>query len=212
MKFLRLFSTDKNSGDSWTLFTTSQSEVQQLLVSMGQLTIAHDFLKIENYPFEPSAAYRQSIFRPDQIHDMDIKSHPPTFRTGRELIFLNTDQKAELKNFAERNAIKTVERPMVWEWILEPFLDTEFTAETDQKLTDILEKSGLTADRVKALRAEVEEQMLKYNFDTMLWEWCGFDASDVLRAMRTKYKKEAFKDFYQQVMDIALLKEKDESR
>lgn len=50
--------------------------------------------------------------------------------------------------------------------------------------------------------------MLKYNFDTMLWEWGGFDASDVLRAMRTKYRKEEFEDFYRRVMEIALLTKK----
>jgi hypothetical protein len=58
---------------------------------------------------------------------------------------------------------------------------------------------------VKSLRAEVENQMLKYNFDTMLWEWGGFGASDVLRAMRTKYNKNEFSDFYERVMKTALL-------
>ena len=42
----------------------------------------------------------------------------------------------------------------------------------------------------------------------MLWEWGGFDASDVLRAMRAKYKKEEFGDFYRRVMEIALLTKK----
>lgn len=66
----------------------------------------------------------------------------------------------------------------------------------------------MTADQIKSLRTEVETQMLKYNFDTMLWEWCGFNASDVLRAMRTAYKKEAYEDFYKRVMEIALLTKK----
>jgi hypothetical protein len=58
------------------------------------------------------------------------------------------------------------------------------------------------------LRAEVEIQMLKYNFDTMLWEWGGFSACDVLRAMRTKYNENEFREFYKRVMKIALLNEK----
>ena len=175
---------------------------------MGQLTIGDDFLKIENYPFEPSIAYGQNIFKTNQIDDIDFKSYPPTFRVGNELIFLTSEKKIELEEFATKNNIKTVERAWIWDWILEPFLDTEYTAETDQRLTKLLESYGLTTNQVKSLRAEVEIQMLKYNFDTMLWEWGGFGASDVLKAMRTKYKKDEYEDFYRRVMEIALLTKK----
>lgn len=206
MEFIkRLFKTNKNPSDRWTMFSTSKSEVRELLVSTGQLTIGDDFLKIENYPFEPSIAYGQTIFKPNQIDDIDFKSYPPTFRVGNELIYLTSEKKVELEEFAKKNNIKTIERPMIWGWILEPFLDTEFTTETDQRLIKLLESYGLTTDQVKSLRTEVETQMLKYNFDTMLWEWGGFDALDVLKAMRTKYKKEEFGDFYRRVMEVALL-------
>jgi hypothetical protein len=209
MEFIkRLFKTNKKPSDSWTMFSTSKTEVSELLVSMGQLTIGDDFLKIENYPFEPSIAYGQTIFKTKQIDDIDFKSYPPTFRVGDELIFLTSEKKVELEEFAKRNNIKTVERPMIWGWVLEPFLDTEYTTETDVRLTKLLENYGLKTDQVKSLRAEVETQMLKYNFDTMLWEWGGFDALDVLKAMRTKYKKDKFKDFYKRVMEIALLTKK----
>ena len=209
MEFLkRLFKTNKRPSVGWTMFSTSKSEVKELLVSMGQLTIGDDFLKIENYPFEPSIAYGQTIFKTNQIDDIDFKSYPPTFRVGNELIFLTSEKKIELEEFATKNNIKIVERSWIWDWILEPFLDTEFTNETDQRLTRHLESYGLTKDHVKSLRAEVETQMLKYNFDTMLWEWGGFGASDVLRAMRTKYKKDEYEDFYKRVMQIALLTKK----
>ncbi len=209
MEFIkRHFKTNKRPSDSWTMFSTSKSEVKELLVSSGQLTIEDDFLKIENYPFEPSIAYGQNTFNTNQIDDIDFKSYPPTFRVANELIFLTSENKVELEEFAKRNNIKSVERPMIWGWILEPFLDTEYTTETDERLTKLLEEFGLTFDLVKSIRAEVETQMLKYNFDTMLWEWGGFDALDVLKAMRTKYDKDKFKDFYKRVMEIALLTKK----
>ena len=172
---------------------------------MGQLTIGNDFLKIVNYPFEPSIAYRQKTFNSCQIDDIDFKSYPPTIRIKDELIFLTREKKSELEKFAIDNNIKIAERPIIWGWILEPFLDTEYTTETDQRLMQILESYGLTTEYVNSLRKEVEKQMLKYNFGTMLWEWVSFDASDVLRAMRTKYNKEAFRNFYKRVMAIALL-------
>lgn len=194
------------------MFRTSKSEVKELLVSSGKLIIGNDFLKIEDYPFEPSIAHKQTIFKTNQIDDIDIKSYPPTFRVGSELIYLTSEKKVELEEFAKKNNIKTIERPMIWGWILEPFLDTEFTTETDQRLTKLLDNYGLKTDQVKSLRAEVETQMLKYNFDTMLWEWGGFDALDVLKAMRTKYSKDEFKDFYGRVMEIALLTKKTNER
>jgi len=209
MEFIkRLFNLDKKPSASWTMFSTSKSEVKELLVSMGQLTIGEDFLKIENYPFEPSIAYKQTIFKTNQIDDIDIKAYPPTFRVGNDLIYLTSEKKVELEEFAIRNNILIVERTWIWDWILEPFLDTEYTAETDERLTKLLMKYGLTTDQVSSLRAEVETQMLKYNFDTMLWEWSGFDASDVLRAMRTKYDKNEFENFYKRVMEIALITKK----
>lgn len=98
----RLFKTNKKPSDSWTMFSTSKSEVKELLVSTGQLTIGDDFLKIENYPFEPSIAYEQTIFKTSQIDDIDFKSYPPTFRVDNELIFLTSEKKLNLKNLLKR--------------------------------------------------------------------------------------------------------------
>ena len=196
---------DKKPSDNWTMFSTSEEEVRELLVSTGQVTIDDNFIKIENYPFEPSIAYRQTIFTPDQIDDVDLGASPPTIRINDELIFLTAEKISELKNFAQKHNIKTIERQDIWALILEPFLDTEFTPERDQKATQVLESYGLTTDQVRSLRIEVKTQMLKYNFDTMLWDWCHLDAEDVLKAMRTKYNKDEFRDFYKRVMEIALL-------
>ena len=199
---------NKKTTDSWTMFSTSKTEVEELLVSMGKLTIGNDFLRIENYPFEPSIAFRQAIFNSQEIDEVDFKSYPPTIRIKDELIFLTAEKKLELEEFAKRNNIKTVERQRIWSWILEPFLDTEYTDEMNQRYSRYLENYGLTTEQVKTLRAEVKIQMLKYNFDTMLWEWCEFSACDVLRAMRTKYDENEFSAFYKRVMTIALLREK----
>jgi len=189
---------------SYHRFSSSKTEVSEFLVSMGELTIGNDFLRIENYPFEPSIAFRKTTFISQEIDEIDFKSYPPTIRIKNELIFLTAEKKSELGEFAKRNSIKTVERRDVWGWILEPFLDTEFRDETNQRLSQLLEKYGLTTEQVKILRAEVEIQMLKYNFDTMLWEWGGFSACDVLKAMRTKYNENEFRKFYKQVMKIAI--------
>lgn len=191
--------------ENWKMFSTPRNEVMNLLVSLGEVTIGEDFLKIENYPFEPSAVYNQPTIRVEDIDDIDIQSYPPNIRIKNELIYIPADKKNALKLFAHKHHIPTVERPRIWEWILEPFLDTEYTTQTDQQISGLLEEFGLTPEKVKTIRAEVETQMLKYNFDTMLWEWVILNDSDVLKAMRTKYSIEEFRHFYRKVMDIALL-------
>ena len=67
-----------------------------------------------------------------------------------------------------------------------------------------MEKNGILNEEIDTIRHEVKEQMLKYNFDTMLWEWGGLGLSDVLSAMRVKYDKEKFVDFYNRAMEIQL--------
>jgi hypothetical protein len=203
----RLFNKDKTldkSDNGWTMFTTSKKEVSELLVDLGQVTIGQNTITFANYPFEPSIAFNQATFKPSDINNIDPTGYPPTIKVGDELLFVNAKQKDELIKFVADNNIETVDRPDIWNWVLEPFLDTEFTTETDQRMTNLLENYGFTADKVKSLRAEVETQMLKYNFDTMLWEWGGLGISDVLRAMRTKYDKEQYREFYKRAMKIAL--------
>jgi hypothetical protein len=60
----------KQPPDSWTMFCTSREEVHALLISMGQLTVGDDFLKIAKYPFEPSVAFRKTTFYPNEIDDI----------------------------------------------------------------------------------------------------------------------------------------------
>jgi hypothetical protein len=203
--FKKIFGTSEKPTDSWTMFSTSKKEVNDLLVSTGQLRIENDFLQIDDYPFQPSIAYGQTKIFVDTIDEIDIDSYPPTIKVNDELIFLTFEKRDELKAFARRNDIRTVKRPDIWGWILEPFLDIEFTKETDERLTRLLNEYGLTKETVDSIRKEVKTQMLKYNFDTMLWEWGGLGAEDVLKAMRTKYDEEDFKEFYNKVMKIALL-------
>ncbi|MGH1519831.1 DUF7079 family protein [Chryseobacterium sp. JK1] len=206
MKFLRRFLKQFDiSNNSKVTFDNPRPDQQKLFIPLGQLTLFDDFLKIENYPFKPSIAYKQNIFKSAEMDDIDFRSYPPNFRIENELIFLPKSQNNEIELFAKRNTIKTVQRPPIWSWLLEPFLDTEYTQGTDQKLMENLSEYGLSVDQISLLRAEVESQMLQYNFDTMLWEWVSFDTSDVLRAMRPKYKKNEFESFYKRVMKVALL-------
>ncbi len=56
--------------------------------------------------------------------------------------------------------------------------------------------------QVAAIRKEVSQQMYRYNFDTMLWEWISLGLLDVLQAMRVAYSDRAFEEFYNKAMAI----------
>jgi hypothetical protein len=101
---------------------------------------------------------------------------------------------------------------MNWDWLLEPYVDTEYTDEIDLRLTDLLSKNGIYKEEIDIIRDEVKEQMFKYNFDTMLWEWGGLGLSDVLAAMRVKYNKEQFANFYDRAMEIQLRTKQGQSK
>ena len=119
MGFLdRLFKRNKTPSQSPTPLDTPKSELRDLLVSIGKLTVDDHFLRIDNYPFEPSIAYGQPIIKADQIDEMDSISFPPTIKVGNELIFLTREKKDELDAFAERNKIAIVIRPAIWSWDL----------------------------------------------------------------------------------------------
>ncbi|MCX7638363.1 MAG: hypothetical protein N2044_11020 [Cyclobacteriaceae bacterium] len=176
-----------------------------MFVHIGTFKIERDYIIVENYPFAPSIAYKNKRLGADEIQNMDLQAAPPTLRIGNELIFVSADKKDQLQHFAALNNIPVIKRADIWDWILEPFLDTEYTEQTHKRLTDLLAKYGLTEDEVSAIREEVKAPMLKYNFGTMLWEWTHLGAWDVLCAMRLVYDDVQFSGFYRRVMDIALL-------
>jgi hypothetical protein len=200
--------TFSTSSEEWTMFSTSKKEIDEFLIQRGEITINEDNIKFENYIFEPSIVSQKNTIVANEIVDIAINSRPITIRIKDELIFIGCDKINEIEIFANNNGIKFVNRNWLINWVLEPFLDTEYTDETHLKLNELFSNYELSAEYVNELRAEVEIQMLKYNFDTTIWEWCSLGIEDVLRAMRTKYSKEEFNEFYWRIMKIALLEEK----
>jgi hypothetical protein len=210
MNFLKqLFkrSSDKTSVQQNTgrPFGSTDEEIKQFFSDWGQVNIGDTTITIHNYPFAPSIAFGDKTFIASDIKSLDLESAPPTFQIERELIFISAEHKDELKNFATQNNIPTIQQPPIWNWILEPFLDTEFTSEHELRLNNLLAQHGLTKLEIENIRNRVKEQMLKYNFDTMLWNWTDFNAMDVLLAMHPKLSDTEFESFYREVMRIALL-------
>ena len=185
-----------------SFFGSSVYELEHFLCGIGESKISEKSIAIWNYPFEPSVVYPEKEIQFNEVVEIHLNTYPPTIKIGEDLIFISKESEAQLKAFAHRNNIRIVERMSNWSWITEPFLDTEFDDEQKKRTIELLEGNGVSEKEAFKWRAEIEKQMYKYNFDTMLWEWEGFGLNDVLSAVRPTLAKEAFNDFYWRAMEI----------
>ncbi|RAU83013.1 hypothetical protein [Pontibacter arcticus] len=206
--FKNLFKTENKKEHKGAFFGATEYELRNLLCGVGKSSINISTIHITEYPFKPSIAYPEKLIAVDLIDAVCLDSYPPFLKIGNEAIFISRERFPELEDFVERNQISTFQQTNNWAWILEPYLDTEYTDETHKNLIGLLSKNGITEVEINTIRAEVKDQMYKYNFDTMLWEWGGLGLSDVLAAMKVKYNEEQFKDFYERAMEIELRENK----
>ncbi len=204
MEFLKNIFKKKKEPLTGVFFGSSEFEMKNLICGIGESEILDSEIKISKYPFEPSSIFPEKVINANEISAISWNSYPPLVRINNEVIFISREYSDQLKKFADRNKVETFEATRNWDWLLEPYVDTEYTDETDQRLRGLLEKNGILNEEIDTIRDEVKEQMFKYNFDTMLWDWGGLGLSDVLSAMRVKYNKEQFVDFYNRAMEIQL--------
>jgi hypothetical protein len=212
MKFLKKILNLGKQSITGAFFSSSEYEIKNLICGIGESEILNSKIKISKYPFEPSFVFPEKEIDAAEIKSISWNSYPPLIRIDNEVIFISREYSDDLKQFAHRNKIETFESTMNWDWLLEPYVDTEYTDEIDLRLTDLLSKNGIYKEEIDIIRDEVKEQMFKYNFDTMLWEWGGLGLSDVLAAMRVKYNKEQFANFYDRAMEIQLRTKQGQSK
>ncbi|UZR98701.1 hypothetical protein [Chondrinema litorale] len=167
---------------------------------IGESEIKEKEIIMKNYPFKPSKIFPNAILTVDNIDAICYDAYPPKLKIGNESILISREYAKELEEFTLNNKIPVIEETYNWSWILEPYLDTEYTPETDIRLRNLLTENGIFEDELNEIRNEVGTQMLKYN--AMLWEWGDLNLMDVLHAMKSKYSKKDFNDFYWRAMEI----------
>ncbi|WP_298312307.1 hypothetical protein [uncultured Aquimarina sp.] len=173
-----------------------------MFCEIGDSEIHESTIFISNYPFEPSIAYPEKLIKATKIDTICVDFGTLKIKIKDDIIFVSAEKKDQLKMFAERNNIPLIPYSWNWDWILEPYLDTEFTEENNKRITARLLENGFSKTEIDIIRKEVGKQMYKYNFDTMLWDWCSLSLFDVLSAMRAKYTKEKFREFYKRAIEI----------
>ncbi|WP_327364054.1 hypothetical protein [Streptomyces sp. NBC_01296] len=115
------------------------------------------------------------------IRDADPDAAPPEIRTvSGDTVFVPSLQRAELERFCATHEIRLTRRPDVWGSLLEPFLDTSFTAEQQAGTIERLARAGLAAAEVARIRGQVGPLMLAYN--SVHWDWHHLGLADLLDA------------------------------
>ena len=187
-----------------TGFTISRNAItaKRLLCGIGTSSIGESIIEITDYPFEPSVVYPSASIEAHEIDAISLEFGVCKVYVKDDIVFVSAEKKKELELFAKVHNLKLIPYSWNWDLLLEPYLDTEFTKENEQRVLERLLENGFTANEIDAIRAEVEKQMYAYNFDTMLWDWCSLSLSDVLSAMRAKYNKVQFRDFYSRALEI----------
>ncbi|MFD2034452.1 hypothetical protein ACFSKL_06600 [Belliella marina] len=176
--------------------------MKNLLCGIGKSNITDRQIQFSDYPFEPSYVYPNKTIQANEIDSMSVDFGICKIHIADDIVFVSAVKKEELKEFAKNNKIELTETSWNWDWILEPYLDTEFTKESEKRVLEKLIENGFEKKEVDKIRVEVGKQMYKYNFDTMLWDWCSLGLSDVLSAMRAKYNESEFREFYKRAIEI----------
>jgi hypothetical protein len=153
-----------------TFFGATSYEMGNIICGIGEARILETEVEILAYPFKPSVVFPNKKIKASEITAICHQSYPPLIKIGDEVIFISREHTESLKEFTERNNIATFKKTKNWNWLLEPYLDTENTPEEDIKINLLLNKHGFSDSEVIQIRNEVGKQLYKYNFDTMLWD------------------------------------------
>nr|MDO8079203.1 hypothetical protein [Candidatus Freyarchaeota archaeon] len=167
-----------------------------------------DSIEFVDYDYFPSSVYPNKKIYANEILEIDLKAAPPALRIKNELIFVSARCLDQLGAFAKKNNIPIIERYDIWDSILEPFLDTEFSEEHKQITLQNLKKFGLDEALIQKWRKRVSGPMVAYNFGTGLWDWVHLGQWDLLQAHKlflgTRINEEEFTKLYWESMEIAL--------
>lgn len=199
---ITLFQSKTILNKSYKSFQFNTNSTKNLLCSIGESVIQEDTIVIANYPFEPAIAYPEKSIHASCIDAICVDFGILKVMVENDIVFIASDKKEALQQFAAKNHIELIPYNWVWDFILEPYLDTEFTEEHEKTTSKRLDELGFDKIQVAKIRNEVGTQMMKYNFETMLWDWCSLGIFDVLSAMRAKYNQEEFSVFYKNAIAI----------
>ena len=167
-------------------------------------------IRFPDYPYAPASVFPTGAVRAGAIRDADPRAAPPELRlhTG-ETLFVSGAQHSEPRTFCAGHGIPLRSRPDVWDALLQPFVDAEFTEGDDVRTAALLARFGIDVDETAGIRARFGPAMAAYNLGTGLWDWVHLGLMDLLEALSGELAGEhrlppdAFAETYRWAMALA---------
>lgn len=176
------------------------------------IIVKSEGLFFKEYYIPAVSIYPSGLLEYSEIEEFIDNFIPSAIRTrSNDLIFIGRLNKEEVKDALINKGINIVERYDLWSYILEEFLDTEFSEESKGYSYKILEENGVSTTECNEIRKRIEKMMISYNFDSYLWEWVHLGLYDLLSAAngilanrRYKLGKKEYLEFYRNSVELAL--------
>jgi hypothetical protein len=143
-------------------FGATSYEMNNMICGIGKAKILENEIEISEYPFKPSIVFPNTKIKASEITAICYQSYPPLIRINNEVVFISREHAKSLKEFTERNNITTFKETKNWNWLLEPYLDTENTPEEIIKINQLLNKHGFSDSEI------MKKSLL--NFIKKLWK------------------------------------------
>jgi hypothetical protein len=175
-----------------------------------KFSIKFEEIIFQEFPYKPSKLYPNGILRGNEIDSIVLGVHQPCVKTKYSEFILfpySREIMNELSEFAKINNIPKVRYYDVWSDLLDIFLDIEKDKEHEKKVMKDLLDYGFTNQEIGELRSEIQDIMMSYNYDTLLWEWVNLGLQDLFDACTGKLgnlamSEQKFEEYYWKIMRI----------
>jgi hypothetical protein len=141
-----------------------------------------DGIAFDRYPYPGARVHPRGLVPWSEVLEVDPAASPPEVRIAGETLFVSHELREELARAAEAHAVPVVRRVDVWGMLLDPFLDTWFDDDVQERTLQRLEENGISRAEAASIRERVGFPMLHHN--AMLWEWVHLGLWDLLEAHR----------------------------
>ncbi len=149
---------------------------------MDNVTFTDEGIQFKDYPVTPASIFPDGLILWSEVKEADPdNSWPPELRLhSGEILFISAENKKAFSVACLRYKIPIVQRQDVWGYLLEPFLDTEFSDADQLRTLEQLQELNFTESEIKQIRKRVGKRMFAFNFH--LWEWVHLGLMDLFSA------------------------------
>jgi hypothetical protein len=176
-------------------------------MNLHDVKFRRDAVVFRSYRFPGARVHPRGSIPWTEVAEVDPDAAPPELRVTGETLFVHANRRDDLRREAEAHGVPVVRRYDVWDLLLEPFLDTTFDADHEERTVRLLEHNGIPADEVARIREVVGKRMLLYN--SVLWDWVHLGLSDLFDAHRPGFfarlvrSDREFRELYRWAQEIA---------